>query len=69
MEPKTRKTLSSVGMIILAVVSFLAGVSIIIDAVNDSVVQQETTAVPTDAPMKTSPPSDSSIGQEAGPYR
>lgn len=66
MEETNAKRLKSIFVLALLIVAVLAGVGVMIDMVDES---HENQAVPTTEEVTPSPPNDSSIGQEAGPYR
>lgn len=53
----------------LLLTAVLAGIGVMIDVVDDSQMDSQNLAVPTQDEVTPSPPNDSSIGQEAGPYR
>jgi len=65
-EETNAKRLKSIFVLSLLIIAVMAGVGVMIDMVDESQANQ---AVPTTEEVTPSPPNDSSIGQEAGPYR
>jgi flagellar basal body-associated protein FliL len=67
-EEKQAKRLKSIVLMALALMAVLAGVGIMVDAASDSQLEQNT-AAPRTEKVTPSPPNDTPIGAEGGPYR